>query len=136
MEITNYTIEADISTFYLQTGLVPKGIPALFDELEKIVGSFKGRHLYGVSGCFDNQLIYRACILDTGHDEDQFGLDRYVIPKGNYSCTRLDHWRDHLAAMPGIFQQLLDLPHTHPGSICLEDYESDSTMLLMVQQAG
>ena len=62
MEPKIIEITEDIKTFYTHTYDVPAGIPALFSELEKQVTDLDKYHLYGVTECIGDKLIYRACV--------------------------------------------------------------------------
>ncbi|HTE00035.1 MAG TPA: hypothetical protein VK668_12155 [Mucilaginibacter sp.] len=134
METSEFEIEEDIKTFFMSTDQVPAGIPALFEEFEKKINGFECQHLYGVSECVGDKLIYRACALENFEDEaNQLNLSKYNIPKGIYISTVFKNWRENLQQMPQTFCELLKLPDVKGGSICLEDYTSPDEMLLMVQ---
>ncbi|MDB5024615.1 MAG: transcriptional regulator [Mucilaginibacter sp.] len=133
-EIKTIEIREDIKTFFMQTDQVPAGIPALFDEFEKQLDGFDGRHIYGVTEC-TGDLIYRVCIAENaeGGDADEHDLPCYNIPKGIYLCTTLKNWRENISQIPEAFDELLKHPDAKRDSICLEDYQSANEMLLMVQ---
>ena len=133
-EIRTIEIKEDIKTFFMQTDQVPAGIPALFDEFEKQLDGFDGRHIYGVTECIGESLIYRVCITENSEgDADEHDLPYYNIPKGIYLCTTLKNWRENISQMPEAFDKLLKHVDAKRGSICLEDYQSANEMLLMVQ---
>ena len=136
MEVKEYTISEDIKVFYVQAESFPDGIPDSFKKLHDITGGFAGRHMYGVTLCLTDKLVYRACIKENFKDEGkQYGLPNYTIPKGDYLYTTLHNWQENLGQIPGIFDELMALPHVKKQSICLEDYTTNGTMLAMVQQA-
>lgn len=127
-------IKEDIRTFFVQTDQVPAGIPALFEEFEKRLNGFKGRHLYGVTECVGEKLIYRACTVESFDGEaNKLNLPCYDIPKGDYIYTVFKNWRENIQQMPKTFCELLELQNVKKGSICLEDYTTDDEMLLFVQ---
>jgi len=38
----------------------PEGIDATFTKFGELLNGFEGHEVYGVSGCFDGELIYRC----------------------------------------------------------------------------
>ena len=134
MEPKIIEITEDIKTFCGHTYDVPAGIPALFDKLDKQTGGFKGRHLYGVSSCDGDRLIYRACIEEEHEgDGSKFNLPQYSIPKGKYLYVVFKDWQQHIPEMPTMFEKLMQHPEAKKDTICLEDYQSHNEMLLMVE---
>src|ERR1700750_2609941 len=101
MEIKTVEIKEDIKTFFMLTDLVPAGIPALFEELSKRINGFEGRHLYGVSECIGEKLIYRACVKESFNSEaSKYDLPYYIIPMGIYLYTDLKEWQENILQMP------------------------------------
>lgn len=137
MQVTEYTQPHDIETFYVETESFPQDIPHTFRKLEILLGeNMKGRHLYGVTLCMGDKLIYRACVKEESKDEGElYGLKNYTIPKGKYFVTQLPDWNENIGQIPTLFDQLMKLPNVKKQSICLEDYIDGKTMLAMVQQA-
>jgi len=134
METQEFEIKENIRTFFMQTNQVPAGIAALFEDFEKKLNGFEGRHLYGITECIGDKLIYRACALENFDGEaGQLNLPYYEIPKGNYLYTVFKNWRENLPKMPSTFCELMEHPDAKKGSICLEDYTNADEMLLMVQ---
>jgi hypothetical protein len=128
MQVTEYTQPQDIETFYVETESFPDDIPHTFKKLEILMGeSMRGRHLYGVTLCLTDKLVFRACV--------KYGLKNYTIPKGKYFSTELLNWNENIGQIPRLFDQLMRLPDVKKQSICVEDYIDDKTMLAMVQQA-
>ena len=131
MEPKIIEITEDIKTFYTHTYDVPAGIPALFDELEKQVTDLDKYHLYGVTECVGDKLIYRACVEEMHPGEgSKFNFRQYSIPKGKYLYVVLRDWRQHIPEMPGMFEKLMQHPDAKKDNICLEDYQSHNEMLL------
>ena len=137
MEVTEYTQPHDIETFYVETESFPEDIPHTFRKLEIILGeSMRGRHLYGVTLCLGDKLIFRACVKEESKNEGkQYDLKSYTIPKGKYFATELHNWNENIGQIPMLFGQLMRLPNVKKQSICVEDYIDDKTMLAMVQEA-
>ena len=134
MEVNKQEITGDILTFYIKAETFPEGIDDTFKKLGELINGFDGREAYGVSGCFDGALIYRACVKEQYPGEAQkYNLPYYIIPKGKYLCTILKDWREHLPEINQIFHQLMENLNTVKGSICLEYYKNEEEALLMVQ---
>ena len=136
MEALAYTIPQDIQVLYIQAENFPQGIPGAFEKLNQIPGGLKDRHVYGITACIGDQLVYRACVKENFKGEgEQYGLSSYAIPKGKYLYTVLENWPENLARIPGLFDELMALPNVKKQTVCLEDYTADGNMLAMVQQA-
>lgn len=134
MEVEEKEITEDTTVFYVQAESFPAGIPNSFEKLHEKIGGFKDRHLYGVTACVDQELIYLACVKENFKDEGkQFGLQTYTIPKGKYLCTILNNWQQNLVDIPVIFDQLMASPGIKKQAICVEDYITDTQMLAMAQ---
>ena len=134
METKTIEIKEDIKTFFMQTDQVPAGIPELFDEFEEQLDGFDGRHIYGVTECVGEKLIYRACVTESFEGEaDEHDFPYYSVPKGIYLCTTLKSWRENIPNISKTFDELLKQPGVKKDSICLEDYKAEGEMLLLVQ---
>ncbi len=127
-------ITEDIKTFYAHTYDVPMGIPAVFDSLAKKVPDIDDHHLYGVTACTGDKLIYMACLKEaTDGEGEKYELPYYTIPKGKYLYITLHDWRNHVREVSRMFDELMKLPDVKKGAICLEDYRSDDELWLMVE---
>lgn len=136
MEVKEYKLDEDIIVLYVQAESFREGIPAAFEKLNAIPGGLKDRHVYGVTECIGDELIYRACVKENFKGEGaQYGLPTYAIPKGKYLYATLNNWRENIAQIPVLFEGFMGLPNIKKQSICLEDYISDDKMLAMVQEA-
>jgi hypothetical protein len=136
MQVKEKELAEDIVVMYVQAETFPQGIPDSFKKLEEIPGGLKDRHVYGISACVGDKMIYRACIKENFKGEgEQVGLSTYAIPKGKYLYATLNNWRENLDQVPLLFEGFMDMPGIKKQTICLEDYISDDTMLAMVQRA-
>jgi len=134
MEVNKQEITGDILTFYIKAETFPEGIDDTFKKLGELIKGFDDREAYGVSGCFDGALTYRACVKEQyPREAEKYNLPYYNIPKGKYLCTILKDWREHLPEINQIFHQLMENLNTVKGSICLEYYKNEEEALLMVQ---
>jgi hypothetical protein len=136
MDIKEYNQDEDIIIMYVQAESFPDGITAAFEKLEQIPGGLTGRHVYGITLCMGDKLVYRAGVKENFNGEaEKYGLQTYAIPKGKYFYAELDNWRENLDQIPVLFEGFMDLPNIKKQTICLEDYISADKMLAMVQQA-
>ena len=136
MEVKEYKQDEDINVFYVQAETFPQGIQDSFKKLHDITGGFEGRHMYGITLCLGDELVYRACIKENLKGEGgQYSLSTYTIPKGTYLYTTLNNWQENIGQIPALFDALMALPNVKKQSICLEDYVAGGGMLAMVQQA-
>lgn len=134
MQTSELEIETAIRTFFMATDNVPAGIPALFEQFEQRLHGLEGRHLYGITECIGDRLLYRACVLEKFAGEAaKFDLPYYDIPKGRYVCVVFKDWCENIPQISETFCELFKHPDVKAGSICLEDYASPDEMLLMVQ---
>jgi hypothetical protein len=134
MEIGTMEIKEDIKTFFMLTDHVPADIPALFEELGDKLNGLDGRHLYGVSECIGDKLIYRACTKEKYSGEAaNYDLPYYIIPNGIYLYTNLKNWQENIRQMSQFFDELLKDPNAKKGSICFEDYTTENEALLLVE---
>lgn len=89
MEPKIIEIAKDITTFYGHTYDVPAGIPAIFDRLAELVPDINDHHVYGITACDGDKLIYRACLAEKYDNEgEKYSLPSYNIPKANTSTLR------------------------------------------------
>ena len=75
------------------------GIEAVWQRLESVVGSLRGRHFLAT---FDPATAeYRACVeVREGDDSDALGLERDVVPGGTYLRARLR------GEPPGLYRRI------------------------------
>ncbi len=136
MEIKENELTENILVFYVQAESFPQGITESFNKLDNLLGNKRDHHIYGITLCDGDKLIYRACAKENFEGEaTTLGLPIYTIPKGKYLYATLNKWLENLAQIPGIFDELMKQPNVKEQTICLEDYTSADTMLAMVQHA-
>ena len=136
MEIKEKELTEDVSVFYVQAESFPQGIANSFTKLDDLLGNKHDHHIYGITLCDGDKLIYRACAKENFVGEaDTLGLQTYTIPKGKYLYGTLNKWPENLGQIPGVFDELMKQPNVKKQTICLEDYTSADTMLAMVQLA-
>ena len=70
-----------IDVWYVAADGGPAGAPAAFAELERRVGSLRGRKFFGTF--HDGE--YRACVAIRDDDDAALGLPRGTIPGGRFA---------------------------------------------------
>jgi hypothetical protein len=124
----------DIRTFCGHTYDVPKGIAAAFDTLAAHVPDMAEHHVYGVTACDGERLIYRACLQEKYDNEgEKYNLPAFNIPKGKYLYIILKDWQQHIPQVSHLFDELMKFPDVKKNTICLEDYRPGNEMWLMVE---
>src|SRR5471030_2274474 len=134
MEVKEKEIAEDIIVLYVQAETFREGIPTAFEKLSAIPGGLKDRHVYGISICIGDEMVYRACVKENFKGEgEQLGMPIYIIPKGKYLYATLHNWRENIHQVPVLFEGFMGMSNIKKQTICLEDYVSDNEMLAMVQ---
>ncbi len=134
MEVTTYTIPADVLTLFMEPDIFPQGIDDTFKKLGALIGGFEGREVYGTAEMTDGRMIYRACVKEQYPGEGvKYNLPYYTIPKGKYLCTTLKDWRNHLPEINKVFQQLAQHSDARKNSPVLEYYKNEDEALLMLE---
>lgn len=81
-----------IQVLCVQTVGVENSVKAFID-LEKRIGSLKGRKFYGTLVGSPTTGIYRACVeAKTGERALSLGLDTWTIPGGMYLRAKIPNW--------------------------------------------
>jgi len=136
MEVKEKELAEDIVVMYVQAETFREGIAAAFEKLGSISGGLSGRHVYGISQCVGDEMVYRACVKENFKGEcEQLGMPTYTIPKGKYFYATLNNWRENINQVSVLFEGFMGMPNIKKQTICLEDYVSDTEMLAMVQRA-
>jgi predicted transcriptional regulator YdeE len=118
----------------IKTELFPQGIPATFEKLQQVLSTFDGRKVYGVTWCTGNELNYWAGVEEKLPGEAaQYALETIYIPGGKYLLHTLHNWREQLAQVSTLFDEMLKQPNVLKQSICLEYYRTNTEADLMVQ---
>lgn len=132
MEI--YSIEKDIPVICLRADSFPDGIEAAHTKLHRMLPALEQRTFYGISHSDGKGgIIYKAAAgqLDEG-EAAHYGLEAFVIRKGDYMSRLLVNYRDEISLVDKTFQRLLAVPELDPEGYCLELYPNDKDMRCMV----
>lgn len=107
-------------------------IQRAWPQLERQVGSLRGRRFYGAGDAEAGW--YRACVaLREGDDADELGLELWTLPGGRYLRTRLR------GEPPGVyesigptFERLAALAEADAARPWIEDYRRHNLIDLLV----
>lgn len=129
-----YTIEKDITVVCLQASAFPDGINDAHTELHSMLTAPEQRIAYGISySDGKGGIIYKAALSQLREGEaTTYGLDTFVIRKGEYMSELLLNFREDMRRVDSTFQKLLALPELDPQGYCLELYLNDKDMRCMV----
>lgn len=132
MEPNKYHIGDDIKVWALEAKNFPEGIPETFMKLEKLVGGFDGKDVYGLSVCNGDKVQYWAAVDGKTEGELPKGeLEPMTIAKGGYISTTLQNWHDNIPQMPKLFNEMTSLPDAKPKAWCIECYQGNDMLLLV-----
>lgn len=136
MEVKEYELKEDINVFYVQADSFPQGISASFNKLNELLDKKYDHHIYGITFCDGDKLVYYACAKENFEGEAaSLNLPTFTIPNGRYLQTTLNNWPENLGKIPGIFAHLMAQPNVKKQSLCVEDYSTEDTILALVQLA-
>ena len=129
-----YRIEKDITVICLTADSFPDGIESAHKTLLSILPSPEQRTVYGISYPGEKgNIIYKAAAEQLQEGEaEAYGLETFVIRKGNYMGELLLNFGEDKGRVSSTFQKLLALPALDPRGYCLELYLSDKDMRCMV----
>jgi predicted transcriptional regulator YdeE len=129
-----YHIEKDISVVCVSAASFPDGVEAAHKKLHSLLSSIDKRTCYGISySDGKGGIIYKAAAQQLEENEaSTYGLETFVIRKGEYMSELLLNFCEDMALVGKTFQKLLALPALDPKGYCLELYLSDKDMRCMV----
>lgn len=130
----NYTLENDVTLFYLHVKTFPKGIKEAFDKLDKMVDK-EGRYPYGISYKDANGKIqYKAAITQLYKGENEkYGCKNLTIKAGNYVSVTIFDWMKQLQLIGQTFMMLCENSEFDSSTPCVEWYKSDRELQCMVR---
>src|ERR1700712_5502713 len=131
MEIYHLTIELNI--LYVTASSFPNGIDAAFDKLKKVLPDGRTLTLFGISKPDEHgEIIYKAGVLENNANEAKaYGLETFVLQKGDYLCQTVDNWENNVADIGRTFMALLKDPRLDPATYCIEWYKGDDVMCMI-----
>ena len=136
MQVTEIELNEPLEVFFVQADSFPQGISVSFNKLNELLGKKYDHHIYGITLCDGDKLVYYACAKENFEGEAaSLNLPTFTIPNGRYLQSTLNNWPENLGQIPGIFDGLMGQSNVKKQSICVEDYITEDTMLALVQLA-
>src|SRR5687768_7007146 len=121
-----FLLKEDVKLFCVTAKSFPNGIVEAFQTLENIRPEICERPFYGIS--YQNtkgNTIYKAAVAEAFEGEGKkYGLETFIITKGEYLTETLFDFMQHIDIIPNTFKKLLadyKLDNSFP---CIEWYKS------------
>lgn len=125
----------DVAVLCLRVGDAIADIQRAWPELERRVGSLRGRRFSGAADADEGW--YRACVaMREGDDPDELGLELWTLPGGRYLRARLRGEPPAVYEEIGpTFRQLATLAEADPARPWIEDYRRHNLIDLLMPVA-
>jgi hypothetical protein len=128
-------LKSDIKVFYITAASFPDSVLAAHKKLHSILPSDDGRKFFGIS--YSNGkggIIYKAAVEESFPGEaEKYGLETFIIKKGEYICETLIDWRKDESLIGRTFKKLLSDSRIDRNGYCLEIYLNNTDMECMVK---
>lgn len=122
----------DIQVLCVQTVGVENSAKAFID-LEKKIGSLKGRKFYGTLAGSPITGIYRACVeAKTNESALSLGLETWIIPGGSYLKTKMADWMGKETEIGPMFSQMAENHKVDETRPYIEFYKSTRELVLLL----
>jgi hypothetical protein len=125
--VTEFTLERDITVFFVTAKSFPMGIKEAFDELNVKLNGSRKRTYFGISNPEPGiGIVYKAC-AEQLKDEESSGthLPTIAIKAGKYHCIEIKNFHEDLSSIGKAFEEILKQPDIDHESFCLEIYNDD-----------
>lgn len=131
-----YTLDKDISLFYVTAVSFPAGVGGAFSKLSSLLPEDDHRILYGISRPEGNGgIVYRAAAEEAYPGEGaEKGCETFLVRKGTYLSEYLADWKKDETIVGRTFRKLLDQPGLDPNGYCLEIYPNHEDVRCLVPQ--
>lgn len=128
-------LESDIKVFYIKAVSFPNGVLAVHKKLHSLLPVNDGRRFFGISySDGKGGIIYKAAVDESYPGEaEKYGLETFMIKKGEYICDTLIDWRKNESLVVKTFKKLLSDTRIDRNGYCLEMYLNNTDMLCMVK---
>jgi predicted transcriptional regulator YdeE len=127
-------LDSDIKVFYILAESFPNGVLAAHRKLHSLLPAESGRNFFGIS--YQNEkgdIIYKAAVEESYPGEaEKYGLETFIIKKGEYACETLIDWVKDESVVGKTFKKLLSDPRIDRNGYCLEMYLNNTDMECMV----
>lgn len=130
-----YSIENDITVFYVTASSFPNGVMAAHNQLHSIVPFSNERKFFGVSRPEEGgPIVYRAAAEELYQGEGKkFNCDTLVLKKGEYIGIEVKDYIKDVVSIQRAFDEILLQPDLDPKGYCVELYLSEKDVRCMVR---
>lgn len=130
-----YTLDKDITLFYVTAVSFPGGVLAAHQQLHALIPFSTQRKYFGISfPDATGTIIYKAAAeeLIEGEGKEK-GLETFLLKKGEYNSILIHNYMDDIPAIGKAFKELLAIPGIDPEGACVEWYLSNKDVQCMVR---
>ncbi|HYV90217.1 MAG TPA: hypothetical protein VE978_00465 [Chitinophagales bacterium] len=129
-----YAIDKEIKVLCVTASSFPEGVLSAHQKLHSIFPLSDGRRFYGISRSNNKgEIVYKAAVEELHEGEaEKFGLETFIIKKGEYISELLKEWRKDEKLVEKTFKKLLADPGIDKNGYCLEMYLNEKDMRCMV----
>ncbi len=122
-----------ILTMSVPVQVFPEGVKSAFNSLENKLVNKNGRQFFGAVHINNNELNYKACLVQNAKDEHlALGLDNYTIPGGKYVTNKLVNWTKNTHLIKEMFNEMEHKYRFDASRPQLEYYKSNRELVLML----
>lgn len=119
-----------VAVWYVAAEGGPPGAPAAFADLERRIGSLRGRKFFGTF--LDGE--YRACVAIRDSDAPELlGLPRWTIPGGRYARRA---WKGEWDCIGSTFDEMAKEHAPDPARPTIEYYRRENEVVLFLPVGG
>lgn len=116
-------VDRDIELACLPPVVFPDGIAAAFSVLEQRFPETGYRNRYGLSRPeAGGNILYRAAVELLPDDDFPEGMQRMILPKGNYAYFNIPDFMNNISLIGASFERLTALSDIDPEGYCIEWY--------------
>lgn len=130
-----YTLESDITAYFVTASSFPEGVLAAHQKMHGYVSYNNNRKYFGISAPDKTgKIIYKSAAEELEKGEfSKHNLDTFIIKKGNYIFIDIKDFMKDISLIGKAFQTLLINPTIDPSGCCLEWYNGQSDVRCMVR---
>src|ERR1700744_5559816 len=128
-----YYLYRDIRLCCFPAASFPDGVMDAFKKLHAVVPDHEGRRLFGISWPDGKgSMIYKAAVEERDPGEaERLGAESFTIRHGEYLSLVVHNFMDDIPSIGKAFRKLVDAPGVDPGTMCVEEYMSETDVRCM-----
>jgi len=129
-----YTLEEDITVFYVSAKSFPAGITAAHEKLHSLIQPDGKRKYFGLSRPEDGVVRYKAAAQELSAGEgEKLGCKTLTIEKGEYLSILIPDYAKNIRQIGKAFDKIIAQPDIAPDGYCVECYLNDKDVRCMVR---